>query len=104
VVVLVVVGWHGSVVVVGDPVVVGWPVVVGGRVVVVGRWVVVVGRRVVVVVALEPGAPVLVGPVGGVAVVEGDGGPAATAGPMATPPSYRRAQPSTVSTYAQEWL
>jgi hypothetical protein len=85
-------------------VVVGRPVVVGGRVVVValavvGRRVVVVGRR-LVVVALDPGAPAGGGP----AVVEGDGGPAATAGPVATPPSYRRAQPSTVSTYAQEWL
>ena len=71
--------------------------VVGRRVVVVGGSVVVVGRR-VVVVGPEAGGSLGGGPVGGVAVVDGPGGPAGTAGPVATPPWYRRAQPSTAST------
>jgi hypothetical protein len=42
------------------------------------------------------------GPEAGAAAATG--GPAAPAGPTATPPSYSDAQCSTASTYAQEWL
>ena len=73
----------------------------GGRVVV-GRRLVVVGEPVVgcrrVVVGPAPGGSLAGGPVGGAVVVDGPGGPAGTSGPVATPPWYRRAQPSTAST------